>query len=381
MVARSLSLAALAWLALAAPADAQDTLTPQGPATLQAVWRGAVPSVAFGPAVIVGWTVTVGPGGNAGPVRLRNLRQGGVGARVELPAEAGTYSFAQSPGLACDTACQMNLGLALDQEVGGHAIVQSHPSEPSQGPYADPHELYALDVFRPVLSDDATRGENAERRDGEELLLQVIGEPDSDCDRLGDKTQDGGDLRLLGARVRSVRGGQVVVAVRVRNAGSTVRDLPRIEGSTSDFLRIDCPRTPNRLAPGGEEVLEMTVPAPGPDRVRVKSEGVDATPADNTGLVRPLVVVRDARRGAGGALRVTAGTSRAGAMRLSALVAGLRFARTVRFAAPGRRTFRLAPASDSGRRRLAAALRTHRSVRATLQATLGSGRDTRQARL
>src|SRR4051794_3472835 len=98
--------ALLALVALPPPAMAQDTLTPDGAAT---VWgrclQCASPAYGAPPEVLVGWSVTVGPGGRAGPVRLRVFHPGAPvrqGRWEQLPAEAGTYSFGLHPGIPYD---------------------------------------------------------------------------------------------------------------------------------------------------------------------------------------------------------------------------------------------------------------------------------------
>src|SRR3954447_640782 len=134
--------ALLPLLALPAPAAAE--LTPDGSATLWSRCFCAVTQEGRPPQVLVGWSVTVGPGGNGGPVRLRVFHPGAPvreGPWEQLPAEAGTYSFGLSPGILYD---ERDFGLGLDQQLGGHAIL--HSQAPDQ---------HAVDVYHPPLADDA----------------------------------------------------------------------------------------------------------------------------------------------------------------------------------------------------------------------------------
>ena len=394
---RALAATLLALVLPAAPARAQDTLTPDGPATLRATWLGASTLEGRPPEVLVGWTVTVGPGGQAGNVRLRVFKPGeqatvvGSGPPELLPADPGTYRFELSPGIPYD---YRDHGLALDQETGGHMIVQNHPSEPEKGEFADPYRLHALDVWRPPPADDAQDVPYEERRQGQELLLGGVIERDVDRDRLGDESRDGGDLQLLGAAAPQRRGRDVLLTARVRNAGTTVRDLPYIvrPAGTGKTTCIgpkafnpwldSCPGQP--LAPGAIGRLSMWVELPEdaePDEVHVASESTtDATPADNVRRIAPRLEVA-ARRSTAGVLRVAVRSSQAGRVTVMAHVASLRLTRTVRFAGPGRRVVRLLPARARDRERLAAALERNRRLTARLSATLRDARATARVRL
>lgn len=165
------------------PAAAQDTVTPAGPATVRSTWLGAFTLELRPPQVLVGWTVTVGSGSNAGPVRLRVLRRGdrgtvlGSGPVEALPATPGTYAFALPVGIPYE---YREAGLALDQEVGGHAIVRTHPAGGGLG------DAHAVDVFRPLLADDGADVPFAERRPRQELLVRGSIERDVDEDLVGD---------------------------------------------------------------------------------------------------------------------------------------------------------------------------------------------------
>ena len=341
---------------------ALDTLTPDGPATVRENWLGGITMEGRPPEVLVGWKVTVGSGGNAGPVRLRVLRPGkngtvvGSGPVERLPSTPGTYAFGLRPGIPYD---YRDAGLALDQEIGGHAIVKTHAPEPEEDAESDPARLYAVDVFRPPLPDGARRVAYTERRMGQELLVRGIVETDSDEDRLGDKTQDVGDLRLLHARVAGRRGRFLLVRARVRNVGATVRDQAFIVAPkeawgfscptrSDEFLR--CPGRP--LPPGGERTVGLLITGPygparnrsaagrayPPTRIEVASEGTDTNPADNAGPLTPRLILRASRRNG---LRVSIAASHRGTVRVVARAAGTRIARSVRLRRPGRRTITL----------------------------------------
>ena len=394
-------LATAAAPAAAIPAAAQDTVTPAGPATVRGNWLGAHTLEGRPPEILVGWTVTVGAGSNAGPVRLRVLRPGdratvvGSGPVEALPAAPGMYAFALPVGIPYDPR---DAGLALDQEVGGHAIVRTHPPAPGFDGVGDAR---ALDVFRPQLAEDAADVAFSERRPRQELLVQGTIERDVDQDLVGDVTQDVGDLRLLGASIlaRDTAGApgsgtnRVLLGARVLNAGSTVRHLPHIadmgevsgwgcagSGIASGWVR--CAGAP--IAPGGEADLRIwAYPRNGrePTHVEVAAEGPDLTPADNAGPIRPaqlpaarprlgLRAVRDR------ALRVRVTASRPGTAVLTARVAGLRIRRTLRFAVAGARTARLIPSARRDRRRLNAARRRPGRLHATVTATMAGARAT-----
>ena len=152
-------LAAIASAVAAAPAAAQDTLTPEGPATLRDLWLGAVLLPAAPDEIILKYRLTVGPGGKPGWIRMRvvdgydktSVRESGQ--RVWLPAEPGTYEF-PGPRTKIDFLNREN-ALAIDQETGGHAILQNHEDDPGKDRGSDLHDLMATDVFRPPLADGA----------------------------------------------------------------------------------------------------------------------------------------------------------------------------------------------------------------------------------
>jgi hypothetical protein len=376
-------MAACALVLSATSASAAETvLTPDGPATVRGVWLGPVPAIGLPPAVAVGWTVTVGPGGNGGPVRLQLVSgddRGTVTASsptVDLPAAPGTYTYAIPAGQGLKSPSGWFDNVAVAQQVGGHAILRSVDARPEDGPLGDPAQLSVVDVFAPALADDARDVPRTERISARELAVKVISEVDSDQDGLGDKTQDVGDLRLVSAAITQHLDDRALVVAHVRNVGTTVRDQPRLSVPGLPFMPCwaGACGTVAPLPPGAEADLSLWVSTTGgePTQAVVGDEGVDVNPADNTAALTPpsvvhpgvpqrpapfvrLRAVRAAALPAG--LRVSVGSAQEGSIRLRARAAGLTFSRTIRFAGAGRRVVTLTPARRADRRRLAAALR------------------------
>jgi hypothetical protein len=387
-------------LAAESAAAAQGTVTPAGPATIRGTSLGAFTLELRPPEIVVGWTVTVGAASNAGPVRLRVLRGGdrgtvvGSGPMEALPATSGTYAFSLPVGIPYDNR---DADLALDQQVGGHAIVAPH--------FDGLGDVHALDVFRPPLAEDAADVAFTERRPRQELLVRGTIERDVDEDLVGDVTQDVGDLRLLSASILAREttnalgreSDRVLIAARVLNAGSTVRHRPHIAnteisgwscaGSAIAGWWIRCAGAP--IAPGDEAELRIWSYLSGgrePTRVEVAAEGPDLTPQNNAGPIRPAHVPaktpRLRLRGLRGRdLRVRVTASRPGTAVLAAHVAGLRIRRTLRFAVPGTRTARLMPSARRDLRRLAAARRRPGRLHATVTATMAGVRVSAQTTL
>lgn len=231
---RGLLLASLAGAATVTGGAAGQTpapaaLTPEGAATLRQSWLGARPSIGHGPRVIVRWSVEVGAGGRAGDVALRVLGGSerspeatgrGTGSAVSLPAEPGTYEF--SARLRFEDGDR----IGLDQASGGHALLREHPPAPEAGEWADPRRLHAVDVWRPPLADGAAGG-HQERRQGQELAVSVVLEPDVDADGYGDETQDLADLRVVSRRLQRGRG-RTTFALAVQNRGPRTAHQPRL---------------------------------------------------------------------------------------------------------------------------------------------------------
>jgi hypothetical protein len=347
------------------------------------VWLGPVAAIGLPPMVAVGWTVTVGPGGKGGPVRLQVVSgddRGTVTASsptVDLPAAPGTYTYAIPAGQGIKSPSGSFDRIAIAQQAGGHAILRSVDARPEQGPQSDPAQVSVIDIFAPALADDARDVPRTERIAARELAVKVITEVDSDQDGLGDKTQDLGDLRIVSAAITQQLDDRALIVTRVRNVGTTVRNQPRLSVPGLPFMPCwaGACGTVAPLAPGAEAELSLWVSTTGgqPTQAVVGDEGTDVNPADNTAtltqLVRPLPAVvpklskpsvrlrgvRAAALPAG--LRVSVGSTQAGSIRLRTRAAGLTFTRTIRFAGAGRRVVTLVPARRTDRRHLAAALR------------------------
>jgi hypothetical protein len=287
---------AVAALVATPVAGADDALlTPVGPATVRAMSFGPRPAIALPPAVAVGWTVTVGPGGNGGPVHPQLVSGNDTGTvvasapGVDLPAQPGTYSYAFPPGQGLRSGTGWFSGLAVVQTVGGHAILRAADIAPEQ---------FAVDVFAPALADDAHDVPRTERRAGQQLAVTLTTEPDLDQDGFGDKTQDVGDLRIVSARVADHHADRALVVTQVRNAGTTTRDRVALGVPGHGFFPgYDGTRaTTGPLAPGAEAQLSLWVDlrAGEPLQAVVNAEGPDTTPADNTAALAPFVTLKAA---------------------------------------------------------------------------------------
>ena len=145
MTRRRLAAAAIATLAttatgLARADTAPSALTPDGPLTVSSVWRGPVTEELLPPSDLTAVRITVGPGGRGGPIRLRISstldRPKGVelGPWTQLPATPGNYTFPVPAPLQWDYRQGV---IAVDQQVGDHAIVVAQPCTPGVGPLAD----------------------------------------------------------------------------------------------------------------------------------------------------------------------------------------------------------------------------------------------------
>lgn len=304
---RAIAIAMAVALCAAGPAAAQsgsapDTLSPEGPATLERTWLGARPAIAYGPRVIVEWSVRVGPGGRAGRVALRTIsgiggppKTGGSrGATVTLPAEPGTYSFPARLALLDSDE------IALDQETGGHAILATHPHRGDKtGVEDDLENPWAVDLWRPPLA-PGERREPDERMRGRELLVETRSERDIDADGYGDESQDVTDLALYTTTARRGRR-RTHVRVEVRNAGRRAIALPQLDLDLRRGDRLRGLRAPScsctwlsapldpadraialpSLAPGAAATVSFTVIRAKRTRrlrARASAEGVDPTP-------------------------------------------------------------------------------------------------------
>jgi hypothetical protein len=381
---------------LATPAPAQERLTPEGPATLRSTWQGAVPLYGQANHILTKWSVTVGPGGRGGFVRLRVFHSGNTGTiiangqRVWLPAEPGTYEF-PAPHVSYDGRFN---DLGIDQEAGGHAIVKAHENDPSRGEHSNPYELNTVDVFRPPLADNANAVPYSERRKGESLSLGATVEPDIDEDSVGDRTEEVGDLTAVRARITGWKDGWAHITARVRNNGTTVRHIPHIArlSDTGDSGCLD-PLTYQRkaqwLCPGpaigpGEEADVMRTfnisgegsKAPMPTHVTVASEGPDTNAGDNTVALTPNITLASGARTLRGGVPgvgLTVSSDAPATVLVAARIAGVRIARTLVFTAAGAQTVRLEPRRRADRRRINRALRRRGRLTAIVTAAAGRG--------
>lgn len=306
-----------------APAFALDPVTvpatPAGAATMSSVWQGPMTADVKPPQVLQAVRITVAPGGEAGPVRLRVGGRSGTGGGAllgdwfTLPAEPGTYTF-PAPRIAMDPRMFV---VALDQQTGRHAIVRQSACAPGQDRYADPCELIGLDVWRPILPDGEVAlpwrpggagTPTSETVPGQQLQVEHVSELDLDGDLAGDRTEDRSDL---GVRADAVRGGRT--AITVTNNGPRTADWPllTLDRPTTGLLEPASGWTPECLRAKGLDVGPLQHPAstycglpaiaPGqshtvslptiddgrPLVVTVAAEGPDLAPADNVVSVVP----------------------------------------------------------------------------------------------
>jgi hypothetical protein len=226
-----------------------DLATPAGPATLSSPWHGQI-SIAdpSSPYVLTGWKVRVGPGSQAGLVRIRAVnRDGGtstavLGDWVTLPAAAGDYTF-PAPRVHWDGTGFFD-HLALDQQTGGHTIVQDTGCDgyghcpQTLGVFHDLADTDPADVTASLPAGvDPPPGfvatpptDSPDRHDGERLAVTAVSEPDLDYDLVPD-SEEHASLSLT-ARVTS--GTPRRVTLTVRNDGTTEATMPylRIPGVT-----------------------------------------------------------------------------------------------------------------------------------------------------
>ncbi|MDA0163426.1 hypothetical protein OM076_24345 [Solirubrobacter ginsenosidimutans] len=284
---RTSLIAVVGLTAAAAPATAGAAeLTPAGPATLLSQWTGPVTLEGRPPEVLVAARIEVGAGGSAGTVRVRARYRdaNAVGDPVQIPAEPGTYTF-PAPHIRWDYRGSQ---IGLDQETGGHAILQQSTCVPSAFPGGDPCENTRVNVFNPPGGEGAP----SEVRKGAKLAMEGVYEPDLDQDLVGDTTEDRTDLRISSAPAREVDG-RLRIEVTVTNAGPLSADRPvltapvlaggRWEGSCTPIVGYPTCVTP-ALAAGETRVFVFRADAPEAvgATFTIASEGPDLVPLDNT---------------------------------------------------------------------------------------------------
>lgn len=363
--------------ATAAGATAGPTLTPEGPATVSSVWGGAHTTEGLSPRVLTAVRVTVAPGGNGGPIRLRVTspldpdRGTQLGPWVDLPAAPGTYEFA-APPLRWDYRSGV---IAIDQQVGGHAIVFAEACRPESEQWSDPCRLGALAVFHDPADGDPAVGTATtppERYPGQRLTVTGVMALDGDGDRVPD-VDDRTDLRVTATR-HFAADGTGVLRTTIHNAGPRAVDRPLLITNTGSpgvaawapaCLDLFAKPYPEAFSTGYQLVLVgvpvasacRTAPLPAGARrtttatlppvsdrdaitVRVAGDGDDLAPADNTVEVAPPpVLTLRAAQAAGRRVHVVVRTHRAGRLRLVATAGGWRSSRTALTRPAGRRAF------------------------------------------
>lgn len=271
------------------PASASAENTPAGSATLVNQWLGASTAEGRGPEVLVAAEITVGPGGQAGTIRVR-AGQGdtfAVGDPVTLPAEPGTYRF-PAPHLRWDYRSGQ---LGFDQVTGDHAVVTQSACNPPAGRYGDPCEVQRINVWSPI------GGDAAQPLRGARLAITGIFEPDIDQDLVGDTTEDRTDLKLEHVRPTRNPDGTLRVALDVTNAGPRTTDLLRIKTTVKDVRVEGCTPSTTITSPDGLQcflttpvaagatgtvILTADSPRAAAGVVTVSGEGPDLNEADNT---------------------------------------------------------------------------------------------------
>jgi hypothetical protein len=223
---------------LAFTAQAPDTLTPEGPATLYSDAHGGTTDEGPFPQLLTGFRVVVQPGGRAGTIRFlvhQNPAYGEDGPRavhvgqpVTLPAEPGTYTF-PAPHVFAD---YRDLTYGIEQETGGHAIAAQLRCSPQDGE-GDICSAQSVDVYRPPLgAAEPDRRAASEVQRGRVLTIEPITESDADGDGAGDLTEDRTNLRTT-ATTRRLSGHRRAFDVTVENAGPRTADRPRVKADLS----------------------------------------------------------------------------------------------------------------------------------------------------
>jgi hypothetical protein len=305
---------ALAVLALPGCGGSHDPgLTPEGAAALWSPWLGGYTMEGLPPQVLNGVKVRVGRGGQAGWVRVRVAPRGDrvharVGRWVRLSDRPGTYRL-PAPRVAYD---YREVVIGLDQRDGGLALVHHEPCDPKIGEGADPCQIMALQIHRPVLPPEVrpVAADAEQVLPGRRLRAWGVGALDVDKDLVPDRTEDRTDPQVS-ARLVAVRPTSVVVAVDVANRGRRAADLPELllspsvgvgAGRWSGCVRRQAVSLAavvkagdrasrcalSALAAGARDTAMVTLPRVGPVtlRVRALAEGPDTHRADNTARLR-----------------------------------------------------------------------------------------------
>jgi len=217
-------------------AQAPDTLTPDGPATLYSDWHGAQTLEGPHPELLTGFRVVVQPGGRAGTIRFvvyhhPELAEEGpptvtVGPPLTLPAEPGTYTF-PAPHVLAD---YRDVTYGIEQETGGHAIAAQTRCAPEEGE-GDICNDQSVDVYRPPIGaaiPDRRTASDVQR--GRQLTIDPITEADADGDGAGDESEDRTNLRASGTMKR-LPGHRRQYDVTVENVGPRTADIPVVQAN------------------------------------------------------------------------------------------------------------------------------------------------------
>ena len=228
---------------------APNAATPAGPATLAGQVGGPHTDEGLPPEVLTGWSVTVGPGGQAGEVRVRvstpldPSRGVQLGPWVDLPATPGTYTF-PAPHLHWDYRAGI---MALDQRTGGHEILRTTPCAPDP-PELDSCSVAAVGIFHGLADDDpaevtATTPAAPDGIPGAWLAIAPVVEVDRDGDRVGDATEEHSKLDVAAAVTTPAADGARRVRIVATNVGSTEATLPvvGVSGNAGPGNRLQPP--------------------------------------------------------------------------------------------------------------------------------------------
>lgn len=230
-------IAPVALLAFAQASPSPESLTPEGPATLYSDWHGAHTLEGVPAELLVGFRVTVLPGGKPGTVRFlvhHRPSDGGptappsvhAGPPVTLPAEPGSYVF-PAPHVLHD---YRDISLGIEQETGGHAIAAQTRCAPEEGE-SDLCNSQSVDVYRPPIGAAVPdRRTASEVQRGRQLLIEPITELDIDNDGAGDQTEDRTNLRATATSTK-LTGGRRAFDVTIENAGPRPANVPRLRAS------------------------------------------------------------------------------------------------------------------------------------------------------
>jgi hypothetical protein len=347
-------------------AQGAETLTPAGPATLYDDWHGGQTDEGLSPQLLTGLKVTVAPGGNAGPIRLRVYdRETGMAheaAPVTLPAESGTYTFG-APHVLHD---YRDVSFGLDQEVGGHAIAAQIRCEPGEGDVCNDQ---SVDVYRPPLGSSIKPDRRlAEVQRGRVLTIEPVVESDVDADLAGDETEDRTNLRAS-ATTQRLRGHRRAFDITVENAGPRTADRPLVRatflpspglgswspacvkdqfsffagGPDDDPRQQYCLLAP--LAVGERRTVRLVVPdlGFGDAFFSLSAEGRDLADGDQDaspavrGPRPPLSLEVAARPESIGRIPVTVRSTRKGSVRLRVRRGSRTYTRTIRLRRAGKR--------------------------------------------